>query len=757
MYPAMLEDIGHSLGVSADSLRRLAIGWLPIVEFKKGKNFQGWIAIAERDSDGVPIGLSLRSNSGMKVMYPSSKHGLIYEVNPEHERGNKGYEAGASNWIRTMDAGIVCPICGKPDGCLLSAENQTDPKAVVCIREKMNAARPMKMGYLHIRKVEGNLSGRSALADNGGPILVVEGMSDAAAAMDLGYNAIGRPSNLACMDMLVDLVRGRQVIVIGENDKKPDGKEPGREGMVAAFQMAKKSATGVTMLMPPEHVKDLRAWIVKYKLTREQLVEYHESNKIEYSEGTVIGDDRPRTIALAFLTSRYKIADRFSVRRWNESWYVFENGKYLELDEESFEQPISPWAYDKFVQKVNATNGSTSLLPLVADNTMISNVTREIRGITLVRGAKTPCWINDEVGANPRDLVVFANGILNVPAFLNGAAESEYFLDLTPDFFTTVALPFSFDPTAECPAWKKFLRTSLGDDQDKIKLLREWLGYCLTPDTSFQKLLYMRGPAGSGKGTVLRALGRLVGKDQFVSTSFGNLCGQFGSEGLVNKLVCIIPDARTPKSADNMRGLELLLNLSGEDAVEIHRKFKSPLSSEQLPLHITIASNEFISVPDHSGAMRRRLLVLDFAKSFADNPDHTLEDKLKAETAGIAIWSLQGLQRLKQQGKFTMPASSVAALHEWHTENSPIAAFIEDCCDVAPGTEVLKQELYDSWVAWSNERKIWQMSSSRFYAQIKVNATYASSETYEKGGHKFSVFRGLTLKKWAARKFLGRP
>jgi hypothetical protein len=74
-----------------------------------------------------------------------------------------------------------------------------------------------------------------------------------------------------------------------------------------------------------------------------------------------------------------------------------------------------------------------------------------------------------------------------------------------------------------------------------------------------------------------------------------------------------------------------------------------------------------------------------------------------------------------------------------------------------PAGEVQKTELFDAWSHWSSERKISTTSFSRFCERIRSNAPYAVSDTYEKGAHKFSVFRGLTLKEWAARKYLGRP
>lgn len=759
-YPAMLEDLAINLGVSADSLRRLALGWVPVVEFKKGKNFHGWWVIAERDANGVPVGLSLRSQSGMKVMFPGSKHGLIYEVNPDHEHGGKGYDAGPDNWLRTMDAGVPCPVCGKPDGCLLSAENPADPKAVVCIRVREGAVKPLRFGYLHIRKAEGKLS-KSVSALAGDPneyVLVVEGMSDAAAAMDMGFRSVGRPSNLACMDMLADLVRGQRVIVVGENDEinPQTGKRPGEEGMIAAFQILNKVCRDIKMVLPPSHIKDLRAWMSKYGLTRDEFLKHVEEAGQEKAAQIVLADNRPLTIARAFLDDKYRMAGRYLIKRWAGTWYQYHDAKYREVGDEEFESQWFPWSHDKFVTVINVNNGSSTIQPLVANTHLIANVTKAIIADTLVPHTRIPAWVNDSKSKlDPRDLIVFSNGILHVPAFLDGMSEDKYLLDLTPDLFTTAALPFPFDPTATCNEWKKFLRTSLGDEQEKIMLLREWFGYCMTPDTSMHKLMYLRGPSGAGKSVILNILCRMVGEEQAASTSFADLAGAFGIQSMVGKLICVIPDARTPRYGDNMRGLELLLNITSGDGVQINRKFKDPLERHKLTARITIASNEFLDVPDHSGAMLRRLNIIEFKQSFVGREDFKLESKLATEIPGIAVWALTGLKRLREQGRFTEPMSSLESAHEWRTSTSPMASFVEECTE--PGGEVQKRELYDAWVGWSRERKLGQLSMSRFMERVRAAAPHAVSDTYEKGGHKFAVYRGLSIRSWAAKQFLGRP
>lgn len=758
-YPAMLADLAEHLGVTADSLFRLAIGYAPIVVFGKQQDkpsFCGWWAVPERDEDGVPIGIGLRNSKDAKFMFPKSQHdGLIYAVNPEHDRGSKGYDAGPQNWVRTMAAGVMCPICGKPDGCLVSAENPEDPKAVVCIRISEGSVRPLRFGHLHIRKPDGNLQGRSVLADNGGPVLVVEGMSDTATALDLGFDGIGRPSNLAGVLRLPDILRGREVWVIGENDQKADGKWPGKEGMLAAFQSIRSTTKHVKMVMPPTFVKDLRAWKNKYGLTRQGLQDYVVEHGVEHCEEPIIEDSRPTTIARTFLSQRFKLAGRNTLRRWNENWYVYAGSKYRVVKTEAFARPLYEWGYTKQVKQRNA-DGSERLEPFAVTTTLVANVDSALIAETLVEADTIPVWINGATGPDPKDLIVFSNGILNVPAFLDG--KTDYLTESTPDIFTTAALPFAFDPTAVCPNWMKYLRTSLGDDASKIMLLREWFGYCMTPDTSHQKMMYMRGPTGSGKGTALNVLANLVGMEQTAFTSFANLAGDFGSAPLVGKLIALIPDARITDRNKSMRGLEIMLNISGNDGVSVNRKFKDELERQKLMCRITIASNEFLELPDHAGAMLRRLNIIEYANStIVSRPDIDLERKLVAEIPGIAVWALQGLRRLREVGHFTVPSSSIEAMKEWRTTTSPTAGFLEDCCDEDAGGQVGKDELYDVWSKWGAERGTFNVPKSRFYQRMLAAAPYAKSETFVKGGHKFSVFRGIALKDWAAKTFLGRP
>jgi phage/plasmid primase-like uncharacterized protein len=98
-----------------------------------------------------------------------------------------------------------------------------------------------------------------------GPVVDVEGPSDTAAGLKLGLCCIGRPSANGGADVLADLLRdvpaNRQIVIVGENDAKPDGSWPGRDGAVrVAEKLAESLQRPVCWALCPDGAKDIREW-----------------------------------------------------------------------------------------------------------------------------------------------------------------------------------------------------------------------------------------------------------------------------------------------------------------------------------------------------------------------------------------------------------------------------------------------------------------------------------------------------------------
>ncbi|MDI6450226.1 DUF3987 domain-containing protein [Anaerobaca lacustris] len=92
-----------------------------------------------------------------------------------------------------------------------------------------------------------------------GPLLIVEGESDLAAALDLGFSAIGRPNCTAMVRMTVEFARlYREVVVVGDND------EPGHRGADAGLAALDDFAVAVEKnLRTGGEFESMRDWAGK--------------------------------------------------------------------------------------------------------------------------------------------------------------------------------------------------------------------------------------------------------------------------------------------------------------------------------------------------------------------------------------------------------------------------------------------------------------------------------------------------------------
>lgn len=86
-----------------------------------------------------------------------------------------------------------------------------------------------------------------------GPLLICEGPTDTGAALDLGFDALGRPSCRGCEEMTRLYVSKRDVVIIADNDG------PGQEGAhrlaIKLFYTAK-----TVRIVRPFKGKDMRDW-----------------------------------------------------------------------------------------------------------------------------------------------------------------------------------------------------------------------------------------------------------------------------------------------------------------------------------------------------------------------------------------------------------------------------------------------------------------------------------------------------------------
>lgn len=367
----------------------------------------------------------------------------------------------------------------------------------------------------------------------------------------------------------------------------------------------------------------------------------------------------------------------------NGEYHTWRGGAYRSREEDTLRRE----SYD-FLEAVRQT----------PNQRLVSTVLDSVRSLTHLDRAdySAPCWTDGRAGPDPANLLVCRNGLLHLPT---GELRQH-----DPAFLTHNRLDYDYDPAAPAPErWLKFLRDLWpGEDADCIEALQQWFGYLLAPDTSQQKILVLVGPKRSGKGTIARVLTSILGQHNVCSPQLSQFGEQFGRQSLIGKQVAILSDMRLGGRADKAAIAETLLTVSGEDNVSIPRKNVRDWEG-RLRTRFVVMSNETPSIPDPSGALPGRYIVLEMQQSFYGREDSGLTDKLMAERSGILNWAIAGWHKLRAAGRLTQPESGRAMVEEIERSSSEVGTFVADRCELVPGAVESKDVLYREFCAWAAE------------------------------------------------------
>ena len=393
-------------------------------------------------------------------------------------------------------------------------------------------------------------------------------------------------------------------------------------------------------------------------------------------------------------------------------------------------------------------------------NNVVGNVVPIIQSYAWKDAAQVgpmPFWIGDDRPfTSTKNVITFANGLMDLD-------DPSDLIPHSPKWCSTVCLPFAYDPAATCPAWEKFLAEVFEGDQVRVALVQEFFGYCLSSDTSLQKALILVGKPRSGKGTIQRILGALVGPDNSTGFSLERLATEFGPSALVNKAVALVGEVELSANPQRAKIVEVLKSIIGEDSISINTKYESNFPSLRLPTRFVIASNSVPRLLDASGALAHRFLFVPFEMSFVGREDIHLEEKLLRELPGIANWALAGLKRLRAAGgRFTLGDGHKRLASQYAADTSPIMAWVRsemvvhrraDPGDLPPecltreNVSIGKSDAYDLYVVWCEGHDIEPTRPAWFGRDLKtLIPKLQEGRDTRADGSRVHVYRGIGVR-----------
>lgn len=341
--------------------------------------------------------------------------------------------------------------------------------------------------------------------------------------------------------------------------------------------------------------------------------------------------------------------------------------------------------------------------------------------------------VNDQAG-----WLCIENGMFNIDTF-----------ELRPhhkDFYATFKINVSFDPEnpEDCRRFRTFLKENVKTDE-VIEQLQEFFGYCLTRETRYEMCLIMIGDGGDGKSTTQRLLRAMCGTENCTSVGFDGLEDQFQRTLLYNKMVNMSSEVGG-RAMDS----EYFKKIVSGDSITASYKHKDGF--EFVPfVKLVFAVNKMPKVLDTTDGLYRRLLPIHFKEQYLPGDprrDPHLETKLMGEINGIFAWSLIGLERLRKRGGFNVNVQeTLDLLNEYRRMNSPVHAFVEDCCKVG-GAEVFAEKtvLYKAYQTYCGRFGFGAMHAENFYNDLRrVVKGLRTARPRLAGGDRPRGFAGIGL------------
>jgi putative DNA primase/helicase len=325
---------------------------------------------------------------------------------------------------------------------------------------------------------------------------------------------------------------------------------------------------------------------------------------------------------------------------------------------------------------------------------------------------KAASWIKElnidsnEVDSNPWLLCV-RNGTLDLS---NGTFREHE----KGDFISKMA-DVDYEPTAECPEWKKFIREIMNYNNELISYLQTVCGWAITGDTSEQTMFILYGSGANGKSTFLNTLMYLLG-EYAIATPTETFMSRKGEQ--IGNDLARLRGTRFVTTTETEQGKKiaepLIKQITGND--RITARFLYGEYFNFLPtFKVFMATNHKPAIRGADHGIWRRIKLIPFTTRIPEEKqDKHLEDKLKKEVSGILNWLLEGVNRWKKEG-LKAPPVVLTATDEYRSEMDIIGNFVKDCCIQKPGIIIKVRELYKAYQKWCTDNNE-HMASERFLA-----------------------------------------
>lgn len=283
------------------------------------------------------------------------------------------------------------------------------------------------------------------------------------------------------------------------------------------------------------------------------------------------------------------------------------------------------------------------------------------------------------------------------------------------------------------PLFDAVLARASADDPSMRDYLLRWFGYMLTGDVREECFLFLHGPGGSGKGTLVKVIGDILG--DYAKTISMEALTESKAQRHPQELAKLAR-ARFVYASETEEGRRwnesLIKWLTGRDKVTAH--FMRENDFEFYPqFKLLIYGNHIPHLKSVGEEMRRRVHLVEYAGSLSDEErDTSLKDRLVAEYPAILYTMIQGCLQWQDAG-LGKPERVSDATEQYLESEDTIGVWLEDNVERDPHSKEQSGQVYQNFKRWADASGEYCMSQKRFTQAMKqrgFESTRANGKRY---------------------------
>ncbi len=324
----------------------------------------------------------------------------------------------------------------------------------------------------------------------------------------------------------------------------------------------------------------------------------------------------------------------------------------------------------------------------------------------------------DELNCD-ENIINFQNGLL----YLDTLELKEH----SPEVYSTIQIPCNWNPKDSvlngAPVFNNFLDTFTENSKDKKNFLLQYIGVCLSNIRGhrMKKSLFMVGAGNTGKSQLKALTEKLLGYGNSAAIDLSELEQRFGTSKIYGKRL----SGSSDMSYVSVNELKVFKQITGGDAIFAEFKGKPAFEFVYKGM-MWFCTNK---LPKFGGD--RGDWVYDRIITFrCDNvippekQDKLLLDKMYAEREAIVYMAVLGAKKVIENGyNFTVPEECLLEREQYKKDNSPVATFFEECCEMRKSDKFndscTTKKVYEVFKAWCmDNNKGYALSNQEFKKEI---------------------------------------